>query len=186
MYQVGFFARKSVERQIFTSHISKPVRVYRSLSELCADFDTGKILLKIHFDGSVCHLTSVIEGRVLKVPILLYSFYEGLKSLTASLDTSFQFGSCTFFPAKNLLRAQQDFILSEKEAALLLALLKASPAVVSRKDLLLKVWGYGDIISTHTLETHIYKLRQKIGFSSSLHKTGGGYVIKLAKLLKEI
>jgi len=51
--------------------------------------------------------------------------------------------------------------LTDKEAAILTALIE-SAGVVSRDDLLNMVWGYGDGIDTHTLETHIYRLRQKV------------------------
>jgi DNA-binding response OmpR family regulator len=52
--------------------------------------------------------------------------------------------------------------LTEKEAALLSLLRAAGGAVVPRETLLQQVWGYKDGIATHTLETHIYRLRRKI------------------------
>lgn len=52
--------------------------------------------------------------------------------------------------------------LTEKERAILLTLYHAEGRTIGRKDLLEKVWGYADGIETHTLETHIYRLRQKI------------------------
>lgn len=52
--------------------------------------------------------------------------------------------------------------LTEKEAALLECLFLRDGAVVSRQELLEYIWGYGENIETHTLETHIYRLRQKI------------------------
>jgi quinol monooxygenase YgiN len=53
-------------------------------------------------------------------------------------------------------------LLTEKEALLLAALLEASPSAVSRETLLREVWSYEADIETHTLETHIYRLRQKL------------------------
>lgn len=52
--------------------------------------------------------------------------------------------------------------LTEKEVAILLHLHRAGGEVVSRKDLLSAVWEYAETVETHTLETHIYRLRQKI------------------------
>lgn len=52
--------------------------------------------------------------------------------------------------------------LTEKETAILRHLHRAQGASVSRQDLLTAVWGYDERITTHTLETHIYRLRQKI------------------------
>jgi hypothetical protein len=52
--------------------------------------------------------------------------------------------------------------LTEKESRILKMLAEAEGATVSRKNLLDQVWQYADGIETHTLETHIYRLRQKI------------------------
>jgi DNA-binding response OmpR family regulator len=52
--------------------------------------------------------------------------------------------------------------LTEKEAAILDRLYGAAGAAVAREDLLTDVWGYDERVLTHTLETHIYRLRQKI------------------------
>lgn len=52
--------------------------------------------------------------------------------------------------------------LTEKERDILLRLHAAQSAVVDRDTLLGDIWGYGSNIETHTLETHIYRLRRKI------------------------
>jgi DNA-binding response OmpR family regulator len=52
--------------------------------------------------------------------------------------------------------------LTEKERDILLALLEASGQRVERRDMLEKVWGYASGVETHTLETHVYRLRQKM------------------------
>ncbi|MCE2517618.1 MAG: winged helix-turn-helix domain-containing protein, partial [Alphaproteobacteria bacterium] len=54
--------------------------------------------------------------------------------------------------------------LTEKEASIIKFLLRNRGEVVNKTELLEKVWGYNSSITTHTLETHIYRLRQKIGF----------------------
>ena len=54
--------------------------------------------------------------------------------------------------------------LTEKESAIIKYLLKKTGQVTPKAELLEEVWGYGDQISTHTLETHIYRLRQKINY----------------------
>lgn len=56
----------------------------------------------------------------------------------------------------------EDIILTEKERNILLYIYEHKDGAVSRQDLLDNVWGYGANIETHTLETHIYRLRQKI------------------------
>lgn len=74
------------------------------------------------------------------------------------------FGPYCFEPGNRrvLRKDTQDIIrLTEKETALLEQLAQ-SEAPVAREDLLVRVWGYGDGVDTHTLETHIYQLRRKL------------------------
>ncbi len=51
--------------------------------------------------------------------------------------------------------------LTEKETAVLKFLYRSDTAV-NRQMLMHEVWGYNSAVTTHTLETHIYRLRQKI------------------------
>jgi len=51
--------------------------------------------------------------------------------------------------------------LTDKETAILEHLRRAG-GVVGREQLLAEVWGYSAAVTTHTLETHIYRLRRKI------------------------
>lgn len=76
----------------------------------------------------------------------------------------------------------KDIALTEKEVDVLCYLHKKSPEKVPREDLLKAVWGYSSSAETHTLETHIYRLRQKIERDSAspvlLKKDEDGYYIK--------
>ncbi|MBO6905972.1 MAG: winged helix-turn-helix domain-containing protein, partial [Parvibaculum sp.] len=73
-------------------------------------------------------------------------------------------GPYSFRPsAKVLMDAQEKKIrLTEKETSILKYLYRAGAKVVGRDILLAEVWGYNSGVTTHTLETHIYRLRQKI------------------------
>lgn len=76
------------------------------------------------------------------------------------------FGHYIFDPVTSILQPAGDdgaeIILTEKEAAILCCLARAGGGFVSRRELLTDVWGYVEGVETHTIETHIYRLRQKI------------------------
>ena len=88
-----------------------------------------------------------------------------LRQYRALSDSSFSVKGLNFIPADKSLTcgAQRKTVtLTEKEAMILKKLFRSSPRNVSRAELLYQVWGYNDDVTTHTLETHIYRLRQKI------------------------
>lgn len=99
-----------------------------------------------------------------KFPVLLARLRAQLRTHEQSEDAVFQLGPYTFKPAmKMLIDAKQKKIrLTEKETNILKYLYRATDAVVAREVLLHEVWGYNAGVTTHTLETHIYRLRQKI------------------------
>lgn len=96
--------------------------------------------------------------------ILLARVRAHLRSHEQSEDAVFQIGAYTFKPAMKLLQNEDEkkVRLTEKETAILKYLYRAGDRVVSRDVLLHEVWGYNSGVTTHTLETHIYRLRQKI------------------------
>jgi hypothetical protein len=71
-------------------------------------------------------------------------------------------------------------LLTQKESALLAFLLSAQAQPVKREALLNDIWGYGQAVDTHTLETHIYRLRTKLaaieGAAELLRTLPDGYV----------
>jgi DNA-binding response OmpR family regulator len=70
----------------------------------------------------------------------------------------------TFRPGSKLLinPAGKKVRLTAKETAILRYLYRAGQKPIAREALLHEVWGYNSGVSTHTLETHIYRLRQKV------------------------
>lgn len=67
-------------------------------------------------------------------------------------------------------------LLTEKEAAIIHYLLEQEGRAASREDLLANVWGYAPGATTHTVETHIYRLRRKLGDMAAILVTDqGGY-----------
>jgi DNA-binding response OmpR family regulator len=95
----------------------------------------------------------------------------------------FTIGPYTFQPANKLLLDNENndkkVRLTDKEAAILKYLFRKSDRVVGRDVLLDEVWGYNAGVTTHTLETHVYRLRQKIERDPSnariLVTEAGGY-----------
>jgi DNA-binding response OmpR family regulator len=117
--------------------------------------------------------------------VLLARIRAHLRQHEQSEDATFSIGPYTFRPAaKMLLDSSGGKIrLTEKETAILKYLYRAGDRIVTRDVLLSEVWGYNSGVTTHTLETHIYRLRQKIERDPShaelLITESGGY--KLAR-----
>jgi DNA-binding response OmpR family regulator len=103
-------------------------------------------------------------AKPFKLPVLLARIRAQLRQHEQSEDAVFGVGPYSFRPASKLLLDEQDkkIRLTEKETNILKYLYRAGSAVVPRDILLHEVWGYNAGVTTHTLETHIYRLRQKI------------------------
>ncbi len=100
-----------------------------------------------------------------KLGVLMARVRAQLRQHEQSEDAVFTIGPYTFRPAAKLLvhdEKNQKIRLTEKEAAILKFLYRSGAKAVGREELLDKVWGYNAGVATHTLETHIYRLRQKI------------------------
>jgi DNA-binding response OmpR family regulator len=99
-----------------------------------------------------------------KFAVLLARIRAQLRQYEASEDAVFQIGPYTFRPGSKLMTNDRGskLKLTEKETAILRYLYRAGRKVVGRDVLLQEVWGYNAQVTTHTLETHIYRLRQKI------------------------
>jgi len=96
--------------------------------------------------------------------VLLARIRAQLRQHEASEDAVFTIGPYTFRPSSKLLINPKGnkVRLTEKETAILRYLYRAGQRPVSREVLLQEVWGYNSGVTTHTLETHIYRLRQKV------------------------
>lgn len=116
-----------------------------------------------------------------KFGVLLARIRAQLRVHEQSEDAVYRLGPYEFRPsAKLLIDARQKKIrLTEKETNILKYLYRAGAKSVSREELLAEVWGYNAGVTTHTLETHVYRLRQKIepdaGSQKLLLTEPGGY-----------
>lgn len=113
--------------------------------------------------------------------VLLARIRAQLRQHEQSEDATFTVGPYVFKPSQKLMTDQDGskVRLTEKEAAIVKYLYRADERVVTRDTLLEEVWGYNSGVTTHTLETHVYRLRQKIERDPSnaaiLVTESGGY-----------
>ena len=91
-----------------------------------------------------------------------------------------------FSPSKKTIsNLKTNFVehLTEKENNLLIYFYSKKNVEIKKKDILTKIWGFSENINTHTLETHIYRLKQKLNnidknLSLSLRNKNGLYYLK--------
>jgi len=145
------------------------------------------ILMLTGHDGDADTILGLDAGandyitKPFKFPVLLARIRAQLRQHEQSEDAVFQLGPYTFKPAQKMLITEADkkVRLTEKETNILKYLYRATDGVVPRDVLLHEVWGYNAGVTTHTLETHIYRLRQKIEADPSnarlLVTESGGY-----------
>jgi DNA-binding response OmpR family regulator len=100
-----------------------------------------------------------------RLGVLLARLRAQLRQHEQSEDAVFTIGPYTFRPSAKVLihgETQRKVRLTEKETSILKYLYRNGSKVVGRDILLNEVWGYNAGVTTHTLETHVYRLRQKI------------------------
>lgn len=120
-----------------------------------------------------------------KFSVLLARVRAHLRSFEQSEDAIFQVGPYEFRPSMKMLIDSQGrkVRLTEKETNILKYLYRSSGKPVTREELLSEVWGYNANVTTHTLETHVYRLRQKIepdpANSRLLMTETGGYRLQV-------
>ncbi|HSF95355.1 MAG TPA: response regulator transcription factor [Thermohalobaculum sp.] len=124
-------------------------------------------------------------AKPFKFPVLLARIRAQLRQHEQSEDAVFAIGPYSFRPGAKMLvdDSERKIRLTEKETNILKFLYRAGGRTVERDVLLREVWGYNAGVTTHTLETHIYRLRQKIeedpSAASILLTDSGGYRLGL-------
>ena len=158
--------------------------------DLCRELRTAgvtcPIILLTAADGEADTIQGLQSGandyvtKPFRFPVLMARVHAHLRSHDSSEEAMYRIGPYTFRPsAKVLLDAKSRKIrLTEKETSILKYLYRTGDTV-PRETLLNEVWGYNPAVTTHTLETHIYRLRQKIeenpGDARLLVTESGGY-----------
>ncbi|HCK19863.1 MAG TPA: DNA-binding response regulator [Thalassospira sp.] len=122
--------------------------------------------------------------KPLRLGVLLARIRAQLRQHQQSEDAAFSIGPYTFKPSAKMLvldESEKKVRLTEKETSILKFLYRAGDKVVGRDTLLGEVWRYNAGVTTHTLETHVYRLRQKIEADPAnaeiLVTESGGYKI---------
>jgi DNA-binding response OmpR family regulator len=117
-----------------------------------------------------------------RLSVLLARLRANIRQSEHTDDAEFAIGPYTFRPSAKLLTdagGGKKVRLTEKETAILKFLHRAGDRPIGREVLLGEVWGYNAGVTTHTLETHVYRLRQKIerdpAHAEILVTESGGY-----------
>jgi DNA-binding response OmpR family regulator len=101
-----------------------------------------------------------------KMGLLLARIRAQLRRHERSEGTILIIGPYAFHPTEKIMidsaNGDRKIKLTEKETAMLRYLFRAGGTIIGRDVLLNEVWGYNSGVTTHTLETHVYRLRQKI------------------------
>jgi DNA-binding response OmpR family regulator len=129
------------------------------------------ILMLTGADGDADAILGLDSGandyitKPFRLNLLLARLRAQLRQHELSEDAVFTIGPYTFRPSAKLLideSGRKKVRLTEKETAILKYLYRAGQRTIGREILLNEVWGYNSGVTTHTLETHVYRLRQKI------------------------
>jgi DNA-binding response OmpR family regulator len=137
--------------------------------DLCRRLRNERPAMPIILFGDPDSGEDVPADDILAKPIRLALLIDRIAALLAGLGTErgvdVAIGPYRFQPAAKLLTERatgREIRLTEKETEILLLLRAAGAEAISREAMLDAVWGYADGVNTHTLETHIYRLRRKI------------------------
>ncbi len=181
---VSFFM--SLENNAIKHIISEQEQYFKSFDINISHDERSDIILKETEKGLIlCHSGKIVQSfnKPIKIGEIIDGFLRLKKTLLneAAKSKALYIQNIVFSPFDMTLGMPSDMQirLTEKERDFLLALYEAEGKTLSRSQLLQKVWEYADTVETHTLETHVYRLRQKlenIGFGKEpLVTTENGY-----------
>ena len=151
-----------------------------SLSNLCKNIRQegvrSPIILVAEELGEDVAIVALDEGandyvlKPFKINVLVAKIRSNIRQFEQSEFAILRFGRFSFKPGDKILlnnSSKEEVRLTDKETAIIKLLYLSGGEVVTRATLLEEVWGYNTTLTTHTLETHIYRIRQKVGNASS-------------------
>ena len=190
-------------KKIFLTHL--PLAVEQALTEQLVSFKGLTVIsLKKGNSGSVvpdlvvtgeakkrvgypaCPVLFLSARKTVRLGAVLRRIGQMLAQPVLYID-DISLGSYVFKPQEKLLipAEGEEIILTDREVDILAYLVRHQGKPVSRDELLKNVWQYQEGVDTHTLETHIYRLRQKIEISADdppiLQTVEGGYSLHLSE-----
>ena len=151
-----------------------------SLSNLCKNIRQegvrSPIILVAEERGEDVAIAALDAGandyvlKPFKINVLVAKIRSNIRQFEQSEFAILRFGRFSFKPGDKILlnnSSKEEVRLTDKETAIIKLLYLSGGEVVTRATLLEEVWGYNTTLTTHTLETHIYRIRQKVGNASS-------------------
>ena len=128
------------------------------------------------------------KHNFIEKPFRIHYFNKTISTILAKIsnlnDVTHKIGPFIFFPLKKIIILDEKIKveLTGKEVDILKCLISSAGEAVDRDKLLKQVWNYSSDVTTHTLETHIYRLRQKLELDPSIPRLiisqGGGFSIR--------
>jgi len=160
----------AIDNQVLKRLIEEQLSIFKAIQmdvSRPADYIIAERGATIPQNTPSSHILEIPKGAIRCGEIIdkLGYLLSGRESHIESENEQIECGIFVLSPSENTLRhteSGQIIHLTDKERLLLRFLTEAADKGLSRKDLLKSVWGYADDIETHTLETHIYRLRQKL------------------------
>ena len=176
--QDDFFAdelKTQIELQDKNFSVACDVSELPSVDIVLIDEDK-KLLENINIQAPIFFMTS---SEVKNLPNVMHIFHKPLR-LNVFLNTLFS-AINRFENSADGYLVFNDYELHPMAKEILLY--KSGKNIVSKSELLQEVWGYSPDVSTHTIETHIYRLRQKVEHGDEAAQliltNEGGYLLKM-------
>ena len=171
----GIAARTAVEQERFDAMLLDVGLPDMDGRDLCREFRRAAINVPIVMLTAADSEGDTVNGleagaddyvtKPFRLNVLLARLRAHMRQSAHRDDAVFSIGPYTFQPGAKLMTdpaRRKKVRLTEKETAILRYLYHAGDRAIGRSTLLGEVWGYNAGVTTHTLETHVYRLRQKI------------------------
>ena len=145
-------------------------------------------IIEAEAGGSSSFEESTEKHYFIEKPLKIRHLNKKISTIFAKIsnlnDVTHKIGPFIFFPLKKVIMLDEKIKveLTGKEVDILKCLLSAAGEAVDKDKLLKQVWNYSSDVTTHTLETHIYRLRQKLEIDPSIPRLiiskDGGFSIR--------